>query len=421
MTSLINRIKKSIGPGVITGIADDDPSGIATYAQTGAMFGLGQVWLSVYSLPFMIAVQEMCARIGMVTGKGLAGVIKSHYSRTLLLFSVTLLAIANIVNIGADLGAMGTAASLISPLSFGVSLIVITAFTLTAAILIPYPLYARILKYFAATVLSYVVAAFFIHHDWTAVTFAAFVPRFQWNNAFILNITAFLGTTISPYLFFWEADEEVEEEIEKKKIIAFGKGRPEVTKGDMHQMRTDTAVGMFLSNLVAFFIIITASGTLSADGGHQISSAVELAESLRPLAGDFAVYLFSFGIIGTGLLAVPVLAGSLAYAVAETFGIKAGLGKTFMQATGFYSVLIIATLVGVILNFTEINPMLMLYYAAAVNGILAAPLLVVILFIANNKKILGDRINGKLSNILVVTITIIMAVISLFTIEAFFR
>lgn len=419
--SLLSRLKKSIGPGVVTGIADDDPSGIATYAQTGAMFGLGQAWLALYSLPFMIAVQEMCARIGMVTGKGLAGVIKSHYGRTLLLIAVSLLALANIINIGADLGAMGTAASLISPFSFGVSLILITVFTLTAAVLIPYPLYARLLKYFAATVLSYVVAAFFVHHDWSDITLAMLIPHIEWNHAFLLNVTAFLGTTISPYLFFWEADEEVEEEIEHKKLIAFGKGRPKVTKADLHQMRADTVMGMFLSNLVAFFIIITASGTLTNNGTHMVSSATELAEALRPLAGDFAVYLFAFGILGTGLLAVPVLAGSLAYAVAETFGLRAGLGKTFMQATGFYAVLIIATLVGVILNFTNINPMLMLYYSAAVNGVLAAPLLVIILFIANNKKILGDRTNGKVSNILVITITIIMGLISIFTIEGFFR
>jgi NRAMP (natural resistance-associated macrophage protein)-like metal ion transporter len=419
--NILKRITKSIGPGVITGVADDDPSGIATYAQTGAIFGLSQLWMTLYSLPLMIAVQEMCGRIGMVTGKGIAGVIKSHYSKTVLIIAVGLLSIANIINIGADLGAMGQATSLISPLSFGVSLIFITLFTLLSAIFIPYHTYAKILKYFAATVLSYIVAAFFIHQDWGRITFSALVPHMEWNKEFLLNVTAFLGTTISPYLFFWQADEEVEEEVEKKKIAAFGKGTPHVTSLDLKQMRSDTVTGMFLSNLIAFFIIITASGTFAQNGGQTITSATQLAEALRPLAGDFAVYLFSFGILGTGLLAIPVLGGAVAYAVAETFNFPIGLSKTFKQAFGFYAILAIAILVGVLLNFIKIDPILMLYYSAAVNGVLAAPLLVIILFVANNKKILGDRVNSKLSNTLVIITTILMAIISLFTIEAFFR
>ena len=418
---LLKKLSKTIGPGFITGVADDDPSGLATYAQTGALFGLNQLWMTVYSLPLMIAVQEMCARVGMTTGKGIAGVIKNHYSKKLLFVAVLLLSIANIINIGADLGAMGQATSLISPLSFGVSLIFITAFTLATSILIPYHLYAKILKYFASTVLSYIVAAFFVKQDWGAITYAAFVPHMEWNKDFLLNITAFLGTTISPYLFFWQADEEVEELVEKKNILAFGKGRPTITTADIRQMRSDTMIGMFLSNLIAFFIIVTASSTLREGGNHIITSASQLAEALRPLAGDFAVYLFAFGILGTGLLAIPVLAGAVAYAVAEMFSFPLGLSKTFKEATGFYGVLIIAILVGVLLNFVNIEPILMLYYAAAVNGILAAPLLVIILFIANNKKILGDRTNGSLSNVLVATTTVIMAVISLFTIESFFR
>lgn len=419
--TLLKKIAKSLGPGVVTGIADDDPSGIATYAQTGAIFGLSQLWLTLYSLPFMIAVQEMCARIGMTTGKGIAGVIKKYYSRKLLLIAVVLLSVANIINIGADLGAMGQAASLISPFSFGISLILITVFTVATTILIPYATYAKILKYFAATVLSYIVAAFFVKQDWQAITFATLVPHMEWNKEFLLNITAFLGTTISPYLFFWQADEEVEEEIVKKKIISFGKGTPHVSKKDIHQMRTDTVIGMFLSNLIAFFIIITASSTLTTNGNHPIASATELAEALRPLAGDFAVYLFAFGILGTGLLAIPVLAGAVAYAVAETLDLPLGLSKTFRQAVGFYGILTIAILVGVLLNFTNIEPILMLYYAAAANGILAAPLLIIILFVANNKKILGDKVNGRLSNVLVIITTVIMAIISLFTIESFFR
>ncbi len=419
MVTIWKRIKRSFGPGFVTGVADDDPSGIATYAQTGAIFGLSQLWLTLYAIPFMVAVQEMCARVGMTTGKGLAGVIKSVYSRTILITAVTLLAVANIINIGADLGAMGQAVSMISPISFAVGVTVITLFTIVTAIIIPYPTYAKILKYFAATVLSYVVVAFFVKQDWRAITFATLIPHMEWNKDFLLNVTAFLGTTISPYLFFWQADEEVEVEIEKGRIAEFGKGKPQVTKADLQEMRADTIAGMVLSNLVAFFIIITASSTLTANGNHAISSANELAEALRPIAGDFAVYLFAFGILGTGLLAVPVLAGSLAYAVGETFGMPVGLGKKFKQATAFYVILTISILVGVLLNFSSIDPLLMLYYAAAVNGMLAAPLLVIIIMIANNKKILGDKVNGPLSNTFTILTAVIMGGISLLTLYSF--
>ncbi len=420
MQSAWRRFKKSFGPGLVTGVADDDPSGIATYAQTGAIFGLTQLWLTLYAIPFMIAVQEACGRIGMVTGQGLAGVIKKYYSRKILFFAVFLLGLANIINIGADLGAMGQAMSMISPLPFGIALIVITIFSVTTTVFIPYHHLVKVLKYFAATVLSYVVVAFFIQQDWKAILVATLTPHMEWNKLFLLNVTAFLGTTISPYLFFWQADEEVEEEIDSKKIQGFGKGYPHITKEDLLIMRQDTLTGMVLSNIIAFFIIITASSTIAASGNHVIGSATELADSLRPLAGDFAVYLFAFGILGTGLLAIPVLAGSFAYSIAETYNLPLGLGKTFKQATGFYSVLIISVLVGVLLNFINIDPVLMLYYAAAVNGILAAPLLVIIIMIGNNKKILSDKVSGVLSNSLTILTAIIMGGISLLTIYSFF-
>ncbi len=416
-----NRLKKSIGPGVITGVADDDPSGIATYGQTGAIFGLTQLWLALYTLPFMIAVQEMCARIGMTTGRGLAGIIKSHYSKPVLFIAVLLLGVANIINIGADLGAMGQAAHMILPVSTGVALICITAFSLITAILIPYPLYARILKYLALTVFAYVITAFFINYDWLLIFKSLLIPQIIWNEQFLFNMMAFLGTTISPYLFFWQADEEVEEEIEKGRLLGFGKGRPKVTKQDIEQMKVDTVIGMTLSNLVAFFIMITAAGTLHATNTGEIATAAQLAEALRPFAGDYAVHLFAYGIIGTGLLAVPILAGSFAYAIGETFDMKVGLGKTFMQATGFYAVLIISMLVGVILNFIDIDPIHMLYYSAAANGLLAAPILFIILFIANNRRVMGDKVNGRMSNILVGITTFVMAVISLFVIESMVR
>lgn len=411
MKEILRRLKKSIGPGVITGIADDDPSGIATYSQTGAMFGLGQLWLALFSYPFMLTIQEMCGRIGMVTGTGLAGVIKKHYSRKILFGAIALLAVTNIINIGADLGAMASAVQLIAPIPFIAALGVLTLITILSEVFIPYPKYVYFLKYLALTVFAYIIAAFFITQDWQKIFFATIIPHFEMSKLFILNITAMLGTTISPYLFFWQADEEVEEEVISGKIRAMGKGVPKITNDDMHQMRTDTAFGMFVSNLVTFFIIITAAGTLGAHGITEITSAAQVASSLEPLAGKFASLLFTLGIVGTGLLAVPVLAGSAAYAISEAFGWEEGLEKKFSHAKAFYIVIIISTLIGLLVNISPINPITMLYYAAILNGVLAPPLMVLILLTANNKNILGDKVNGKLSNILGIIITIIMTVL----------
>ena len=410
--SLLDRFKKSIGPGVVTGIADDDPSGIATYAQTGAMFGFAQLWLALFSFPFMVVVQEMCGRIGMVTGKGLAQIIRLHYSKKILFFIVAVLCIANIFNIGADLSAMAASAQLVYNAPFYFWLIGLTIVTLVVEVMVPYPTYVKVLKYFAATVLAYVVSAFVIKQDWSSIAMSTIVPHFEFNKAYLLNIIAMLGTTISPYLFFWQADEEIEEELESGKLRFMGRGVPKITKDDVKQMRSDTIVGMFLSNLITFFVITTSASTLHANGIFTVTSASDVAEALRPLAGDYATIIFALGIIGTGMLAVPVLAGSAAYAIAESFGWKEGLGKTFPQAKGFYSVIILATLIGASFSFTSIDPMIVLYYAAILNGLLAPPLLIIILLIANNKKILGEYTNKKITNILGWTITIIMSVLS---------
>ena len=407
--SLKERISKSVGPGVITGIADDDPSGIATYAQTGAMFGFSQLWLALFSFPFMIAVQEMCARIGMTTGKGLAQIIKLHYSKKVLFVVVLLLCTANIFNIGADLSAMSASAKLVIDIPFYAWLILLTAVTLILEITIPYPTYVKILKYLSMTVLAYIVTAFLIHQNWKEIGLATITPHFEWSKAYLLNIIAMLGTTISPYLFFWQADEEVEEELANGKLRMMGKGSPKINKEDIKQMRSDTVVGMFFSNLITFFIIITSASTINTAGLENIS-ALTLAESLRPLAGDYATILFALGIIGTGMLAVPVLAGSAAYAISEAFGWKEGLNKTFAQAKGFYSTIIIATILGISFSFTSIDPIIVLYYSAILNGLLAPPLLFIILLIANNKKILGKYINSKLSNFFGIIITIIMSI-----------
>lgn len=414
MTNIFARIKKSVGPGVITGIADDDPSGIATYAQTGAMFGLSQLWPALFSYPFMVAIQEMCGRIGMVTGTGLAGVIKKHYGRKMLLGAVLVLAITNIINIGADLGAMASAVQLIVPIDFVWALIALTIVTIAAEVLIPYPTYVAVLKYLALTVLAYVFAACALNQDWWVAIRALVTPHIEFTQQYVLNITAMLGTTISPYLFFWQADEEVEEELVQKKIRAMGKGVPKIASSDLTRMRDDTLIGMFVSNLITFFIIVTAAGTLGASGITSITSAAQVADSLRPFAGDFATLLFTLGIVGTGLLAVPVLAGSAAYAISEMFGWTEGLGKTFSQAKAFYGVIIASTLIGLLVNVTSIPPITMLYYAAILNGLLAPVLMVIIIMIGNNKKILGDKVNGALGNILGITITVVMSALTIY-------
>ncbi|MFA5132096.1 MAG: divalent metal cation transporter [Candidatus Paceibacterota bacterium] len=420
MNNLIARFKKAIGPGVITGIADDDPSGIATYAQTGAMFGFSQLWLALFSYPFMVAIQEMCGRIGMVTGKGLAGVIKKYYSRKILFGAVAVLAITNIINIGADLGAMASATQLILPVTFVQALFVLTAITIFTEVFIPYPTYVGILKYLALTVFAYVIAAFAVHQDWPKIFHLTIIPHITWTKEYILNVTAMLGTTISPYLFFWQADEEVEEELISNKLRTMGKGTPKIQSEDLQQMRTDTATGMLISNVVTFFIIITTASTLGAHGLTTVTSAAQVAESLRPFAGDFASLLFTLGIVGTGLLAVPVLAGSAAYAISEMFGWKEGLGKKFSQAKAFYAVIIISTLVGLLVNISSISPMVMLYYAAILNGLLAPPLMILILLIGNNKKILGDKVNGRLGNILGIIITTVMSLLTLYFLYGLF-
>ncbi len=419
MSKILDRLKRSFGPGVITGIADDDPSGIITYSQTGAMFGLGQLWLALYALPFMVTIQEMCGRIGMLTGKGLAALIRLHYARPILYIAVILLLLANTINIGADLGAMAASFGLVFPIPFGVALIGITLFCVLTTVFIPYTTYVKILKWFALSVGAYIIAALSIHHAWGEIFKSLLIPHFSFDKTFLLNMTAMLGTTISPYLFFWQAGEEIEEEVAERKLRFFGRGTPKVTNADINQMRSDTFVGMLVSNIVTFFIIITAASTLHGTGNVDTLTASAIASSLEPFAGSFATILFALGIIGTGLLAVPVLAGSAGYALAESVKASEGLGKTFMQAKYFYAVIIISMLAGALINILGIDPMAMLYYSAAANGILAAPLMVIILLIANNKKILGDNTNGLISNILGWTITIIMGVISIFTILAF--
>jgi len=411
----IIRILKILGPGFITGAADDDPSGIASYSQTGAQFGYGQLWMALFSFPFMTIVQEMCARIGMVTGEGLSGIIKKHYSKRILYVAVTLLLIANTINIGADLGAMASAAELILGIPYIVWLLGLTALILILEIFVSYKNYARFLKYLTFSLFAYILTAFIVKQDWTNVLHETFIPSFSLNKEYLMNIVAILGTTISPYMFFWQASEEVEEKQEHCKVILTGKcGDVEaITGGEVQDMRLDTAVGMLFSNLIMFFIIVTTASTLGSHGITQVETATQAAQALRPLAGNFAFLLFAVGIIGTGLLAVPILAGSAAYAVSEALSWQAGLDKKFVKALGFYGVIIVATIIGVTINFSSIKPFTMLYYTAIINGIVAPPLLVLVMLISNNKKIMGKYVNGGFSNIMGWMVTIIMAIASI--------
>jgi NRAMP (natural resistance-associated macrophage protein)-like metal ion transporter len=410
----IKRFLKRLGPGFITGAADDDPSGIATYAQTGAQFGFGQLWTALFSFPFMTAVQEMCGRIGLVTGEGLSTVIRNHYSRLVLYAAVGLLLIANTINIGADLGAMASSAQLILGMPFWFWLIFLTVLTLFLEIFVSYPRYAKFLKYLTLSLFAYVIAALVIKQDWMAVLHATFVPTFTWNHSYIMNIVAVLGTTISPYLFFWQADEEVEEEMTLGLLSK--RGRPKMPQGALKTMRIDTVLGMFFSNLVMFFVIVTSAVALRSQGITSVETATQAAAALRPFAGPYASLLFALGIVGTGMLAVPILAGSASYAVAEAVGWNGGLYRKLRDARGFYAVITVSTLIGLLVNLFHIPPFKMLYYTALLNGVVAPPLLLLILLIANNKKIMGKHVNGRWSNTLGIIVTLVMtlAVIALF-------
>jgi len=410
MLKYLKKVFKIIGPGFVTGAADDDPSGVATYSQTGARFGFSQLWLTIFSFPFMIVIQQMCGRIGMVTGKGLAGVIRTHYSKWVLYFSVSLLLITNTINIGADLGAMATSAKMLLGLPFIFWLCLMTGFIIILEVFVTYKTYSRFLKYLALSLFAYVITAFIVKPDWGNIAINTLIPHIKFSKDYIFNVVAILGTTISPYLFFWQASQEVEEEVSDGKIRDMGVGKAKVTRKNVADMNIDTNVGMLFSQAIMFFIIITTAVTLNANGITVIENASQAAEALRPVAGDFAYLLFSVGIIGTGFLAVPVLAGSSAYAVAETIGIKEGLSKKSGRAPGFYVVIAASTLIGMLINWLGIDPFKALYYSAALNGLSAAPLMVLVILTANNKKIMGKFVNKKISNIIGWIIVFVMSI-----------
>lgn len=411
-------LAKAIGPGVITGASDDDPSGIATYSQAGAQFGLGMLWMVLFQYPLMTAIQEMCARIGLVTGDGLAAVIRKKYSRKVVFPIASLLLIANTVNIGADIGAMTASVRLIFPqLPFVAVSLAFTAFIIVSEIIIPYHKYVKVLKYLTLFLFAYVVTTVIVGGSWDDILVASLVPSIQFNAGFAMMFVAIFGTTISPYLFFWQASEEAEEEVDKKKVKEIsGPDKPRVSKKEVKLMRADVVIGMAFSQLIMWSIIITASGSLHANGVTNVASAEEAAKALEPLvktfpnAGVIAKTIFALGIIGTGLLAVPVLAGSCGYALADAFGWKQGLSKKFRQAKYFYLVIAAATSVGLWINFSNIDPIQALIYTAVINGVVAVPILFAVIKISNDKNILGNKTNRPLSNILGWTTFVIMAV-----------
>ncbi len=396
----IKTIKKTraywnvLGPGLTTGAADDDPSGIATYSQTGAKYGFQLLWLSAFTFPMMAIVQEMCARIGMVTGRGLAGNIRMHFSKKTLYACTLLLFAANAFNIGADLGAMAKATQLLwGGLNFGVAVVGFAILSVLLQIYLPYARYARYLKWLALILLTYIATAIKVHLDWSTILHHAFIPHIVWTKDQILLICAILGTTISPYLFFWQTSQEVETEIlEGKTSIA---SRQSTSRSKIKEMRMDVWSGMLLSNLVMFFIIATCAAVLFPHGITNIQTASQAAEALRPFAGAATYFLFAIGIIGTGMLAIPVLAGASSYAASESFKWQEGLNKKFKQAHAFYGVIILSVIIGLALNFMGIDPIKALIYSAVANGIVAPVILALIVALGSNKKIMGDWVNRR--------------------------
>ena len=385
-----------LGPGLVTGAADDDPSGIGTYSQVGAQFGYGMAWTMFFGFPLLASIQAICAQIGATTGKGIAQNLRQHYPRGLLQAVVLLLLMANVINLGADLGAMAAALELLLP---GPLLLYTFLFGLVSAgleIFVSYSRYVRVLKWTTLSLFAYVAVVFVAKVPWAEAVKATLVPQFTFDKPHAIALVAIFGTTISPYLFFWQAGQEVEEQHRRHTKPLYVS--PKRKDGELKRIRTDTLVGMGFSHIVALFIIVATAATLHANGVRDIESAAQAAQALRPIAGDLAFALFAIGIIGTGMLAVPVLAGSAAYAVSETFGWVEGLDRKPREAKAFYGVIGLATLGGVALNLIGIDPMKALYWAAVVNGMLAPPLMLVTMLIARNPVAMsGMPISRKLA------------------------
>lgn len=403
--SRLRHYLKILGPGIVTGAADDDPSGIATYSQAGAQFGYSQLWTVIFMYPLMTAVQEACARIGAVTGKGIAAVIREHYSKKALYAAVWLVVLANTINIGADIGAMAEAAHLIVPLPFTMLTLVFSISILILEIFTTYAVYSRILKWLVLSLLAYPVTIFVVSEPWTEVLKSTFLPGIRLDFDFLYIITGVLGTTISPYMFFWQASEEVEEEIRRGCLTEDGK--PPITWHYIHNVRVDNAAGMLASEIATWSIIVVTATVLHRGGVTDIRTAADAAKALEPLvtgfphSGFIAQALFAAGIVGLGFLAVPVLAGSASYGLSEAFNWNEGLYRKLRQAHGFYGVITIATVAGLSINFIGINPLKALIFSAVFNGVAAVPLMYLILRISRNREIMGEYRSRWLSSSLI--------------------
>ena len=386
------RFFSDLGPGLITGAADDDPSGISTYSVTGAAFGYLPLWTALFSFPLMTAVQLMCARLGVVTGLGLAGVIRRRYPSGILWGACALLVVANVINIAADLGGMAEATRMVT--GAPIVLMVPVYGVLMVALLMwsSYRSIARVFKWLTLVLLAYVLTAFVAGVDWRLALRATFVPHMEWSRAFFSVIVAVLGTTISPYLFFWQAAQEVEEERALGRNLAHRRG---ATRAELAACRSDVVTGMFASNAIMYFIILTTAATLHAHGKIDIATAQEAAEALRPLAGGGAYWLFTIGLIGTGMLAVPVLAGSCAYAVAEASAWRGSLDRRPGRAKKFYAVLAVSMTLGIALNYAGLNAIKLLFTTALINGLLAPPLILIVLLLTSDRRVMGDATNSR--------------------------
>jgi NRAMP (natural resistance-associated macrophage protein)-like metal ion transporter len=391
-----SRFMRIIGPGVVTGAADDDPSGIATYTQAGAQFGLQLPWTMLFTYPLMTAVQEACARVGAVTGKGLAAIIRDNYSKKVLFPVVLLVVAANTFNIGSDIGAMAASTQLILPwVSFPVLAVGFAVLMLLLEIFVPYRMYVRILKWLALALFSYFITAFLVNVPWIEVLKATLIPHIEFNQEFLYMIVAIFGTTISPYLFFWQASNVVEDEISEHRLAQKG-GTPKISRRYLRRLRIDTVVGMLFSNVTAWFIIVVGAVVLGAHGITNINSAADAAKAIEPLvqgfpnAGYISKLIFAVGVIGIGLLSVPVLAGSSSYAISETFNWKEGLFRKFKQAREFYIIIVVGTLVGLSFNFIGLDPIKALIFTAVLNGIAAVPLIFFIAKLSSREDIMGD-------------------------------
>ena len=419
--SKFGRFVRVLGPGVVTGAADDDPSGIATYSQAGAVYGYGLLWLFPIMYPLLLAVQESCARIGAVTGDGLAAILKRYYSKKLLVAAVVLVVVANVVNIGSDLAAMAATTQLLFPSLPNVGLAVMFALIcIVLQIFVPYKTYAKVLKWLAIALFAYPITAFMVVQDWPNVLLHTIRPDVMFDADMIYIIVGILGTTISPYLFFWNTSEVVEDEVETKRVRTSSTAAvPRIRKNFIRKIRIDNVAGMTLASVSAWFIVIACAAALHTHGIVKIENAQDAAAALEPLvqgfpnAGLVAKLLFSVGIIGIGLLAVPVLAGSSSYAISEALGLKEGYYRKFKQAHGFYGIIALATIAGLIINFIGIDPIQALIFTAVFNAVASVPLLFMIWRVGNNPEIMGEYKNSRWSNVGVMSAFVLMGIASL--------